>query len=99
WMLLSSVNSTGDHRLGCLAQKVFFSKSTNLQGDWDPAKAFHHVMIKKRHAALNRVGHLHSVAAKIQNIIWQKRFGPDEEGLIQWIAPIQHGGDIECVQE
>ena len=79
--------------------QVLLGQAAYLQRHGRPAKAFHDMMIEEGHAALDRVRHLHAVAEEVQDVGREKRFGPDEKRLVQWVAPVEHGGYIEAIEE
>src|SRR6185295_9176297 len=56
-------------------------------------------MIEEGHAPFNRVRHFHEIAEQIQDVGRQKRFGPNEERFIQRVASLEHGGNVEAVEE
>src|SRR5262245_21522262 len=63
------------------------------------SQKFHDAMIEKRHATLDRMRHFHPITQEVQDIVWQKRFRPDEQRFVQRIPARQYSGNVQFVEK
>ena len=98
-MLVAAVDGVGQDGSGRLAQHVLLGHAADLLRHRQRAHQLDDVMIEERHAAFDRVRHLHAVAEHGQHVVRQLRLGPQIERLVHRRPAAQLAAHVETVQE
>ena len=88
--LLALVQHIGQNSDHGLTQYEFFDTSADALSGWNLSRQSGYMVIEKGGTRFHRVGHIHSIAAPVENLTFQHGLGPSVLSDIEWMPFFYH---------
>ena len=98
-MFLPAVDPVRQNVARGFTKNVFLGQAPNLEVHRRLEQELGDLVIEKRHAAFDRMRHLHAITEQRQDVARQRRLAPQIERLMDGRSPIEASPDVDAVEQ